>query len=268
MEKENKLLVPFDFTLPADNALQMASILAMKGNMKIVLLHVEGNKSNGEASSRLREISGRISAEHQVECSFKVRQGNILSEIAKEAGAEDSYRFVIIGTHGFKGVREKFFGLDMLHLVKNLTVPVIVLQEHTKIPEGGIRRIVFPAGAHRTFARNIEATIYFSKIFGAEVLLYSIEKSEQDWSEALKNNIELAMQSFEAQQVPYKHITEGQVVFSTGYAKQIVKYAREAEAHLIAVMALPSQEHFYIADSDKERLLTNEAGIPVLFTNS
>jgi hypothetical protein len=32
-------------------------------------------------------------------------------------------------------------------------------------------------------------------------------------------------------------------------------------------MAIPTPEHYYFADSDKEMLLTNEFGIPVLSTS-
>jgi hypothetical protein len=51
-----------------------------------------------------------------------------------------------------------------------------------------------------------------------------------------------------------------------GFAKQILKYSTQAKADMIAVMSIPTPENYYFADSDKELLLVNEPGIPILCT--
>jgi hypothetical protein len=53
-------------------------------------------------------------------------------------------------------------------------------------------------------------------------------------------------------------------VFSMGFAEQTIRYAQEIGAGCIAIMAKASAEYSYIADAEKERMLANEARVPVL----
>lgn len=262
----NKILVPVDFTEAADTALELASLVGDKTGLGITLLHISNEKSGAVSEKALMERAKKLAEEKQLGCECRIRYGNIFSEIPK-AAAEDNFELMIMGTHGFKGLREKFFGSDILKLVKGIPIPVIVLQKGYKAPENGIKKIVFPAGTHKAFMNNIKATIDVARIFGSEIHLYTIEKPGQAWSDELKSNIELARTEFEACNVAYKRVNEVQTTFSMGYSKQILKYAIETGADLISVMSIPTPEHYYFADSDKEMLLINEAGIPVLSTS-
>lgn len=45
-------------------------------------------------------------------------------------------------------------------------------------------------------------------------------------------------------------------------------YASRKNIGLISIMANSTKEHYYIADADKESMLTNSACIPILSTNN
>jgi nucleotide-binding universal stress UspA family protein len=259
------ILVPVDFTPAAQAAVDLAVKLAVRGRTGVTLLHIDTAKRGPDAADSLKVIADKVSAEKGINCTFKVRRGSIFSAIPLEASAAH-YSLMIIGSHGFKGLREKFFGSDILRLVKDIPIPVVVIRENYQLPEEGIGKIVFPASTHKAFSRNVEAAIEMARLFGSEIHLYTVQKPGQAWSADLKDNIELAMKAFQDHDVQCTRVNEEQKVYSAGYAKQTLKYAREAGAQLIAVMANPSEEHFYIADSDKELLLTNDAGIPLLLT--
>ncbi|MEA3477811.1 MAG: hypothetical protein U9R60_06500 [Bacteroidota bacterium] len=47
----------------------------------------------------------------------------------------------------------------------------------------------------------------------------------------------------------------------------MLQYTDNVGADLISLMSMPTKDYHYFADSDKERLLTNEAGIPILCTS-
>jgi nucleotide-binding universal stress UspA family protein len=129
-----------------------------------------------------------------------------------------------------------------------------------------LKTIIFPAGTHKAYANNIKATIFLAKLFDATIHLYSTEKPGQEWSPELKANLELAKQEFEKAGLKHQRVNEKQTTFSMGFAKEILKYARQVNADLIAVMSIPTPENYYFADSDKEMLLVNEPGIPILCT--
>ena len=94
-----------------------------------------------------------------------------------------------------------------------------------------------------------------------------MEKPGAEWTDKLKANIELAKQKFEENKISYTRVNEDQSTFSVGYSKQILQFAKTVHADMIALMSIPTKEHYYFADIDKESLLTNDASIPILCTS-
>lgn len=260
---EKQILVPVDFTQTSKHAATCAAKIARISGMKIMLLHIQSVKSTPEDATELISMAISLRSEFSIACDYLIREGKIFYEIAKEAG-EPAYSLMVIGSHGFKGIKEKLLGADILKLVKNIPVPVLVIQKGHTLPAEGIKTIVFPAGSHESFQNQIDATILIAGMFNSEVHLYTIEKPGFPWSDSLKANIEKTVHEFAVNNIRYKRVNEEQKTFSPGYAKQILQYAEKVNADLISVMSVPTNEFYYIADSDKERLLTNEMKIPVL----
>ncbi|MFO7614616.1 MAG: universal stress protein [Bacteroidales bacterium] len=261
---DQRILVPVDFTDAADNALELASVLSQKTGQSITLLNVEQSKSTD--GNRLKDLAEKVCHEKGIGCEFVTARGSIFKAIP-EVACEDCYHFMILGSHGFKGIREKFTGTDILKLVKKIPIPVLVIQKGASIPAGGIKKIVLPAATHKTFHGIVEATAWIAGIFDAEVHIYTVEKPGMEWSDELKANVEMAKQLFERKNIRHTRVIEKQTTYALGYSKQILKYATENKADLISVMSVPTAEHYYFADADKELLLTNEARIPVLCTS-
>ena len=97
--------------------------------------------------------------------------------------------------------------------------------------------------------------------------MYTVQKPGSEWPEELKTNLELAKQTFEKNNIEYIRVNEEQTAYSVGYSKQILQYANNIKADLIALMSVESKEYYHIADSDKEAILTNSHNIPVLCTS-
>lgn len=258
-----KILVPFDFTDVAETAASAAAGIAKLSGMGITLIHILGHDAESEANSRLTELAKKITAGFAVECDYSVVKGKLFSEIINEAN-DRRYKLMVIGSHGYKGIKEVFQGADILRLVKSTPVPALVIQSGYKFPQEGIKTILMPASSHDDFHRKVESIVFFGRLFDAEVHVYTVEKPGFTWSDALKSNIEKAISEFEAKGIKYKRVNEPQSAYSPGYAKQILQYAKKINAGMIAVMSVPTSEFYYIADSDKERLLTNDLKIPVL----
>lgn len=64
--------------------------------------------------------------------------------------------------------------------------------------------------------------------------------------------------------IAVKTVEEPSTSFSVGFSWPTIDYAKRVGAGCIAIMSVASDEYRYIADAEKERLLTNEPGIPVL----
>jgi len=260
---ENKILVPSDFSDAANVAIDLAAVIARKGNMGLSMLHIQNGKSVADAEDQMINIRESLKMKHNLLSDYIIQQGSIYTEIAKVA-CDDCFQLMVIGSHGFKGIREKFFGADILKLVKTVPVPVIVAQKNHNVSEQGFTNIILPAASHDDFKRIVSATVDIAKLFDAKVHLYTIDKPGQEWPEQLKSNIEMAKKVFDKNKIKYIRVNEQASTYSVGYSKQTLQYAEKAGADLISLMSMPTKDYHYFADSDKEQLLTNEAGIPIL----
>lgn len=259
----DKILVPFDFSEVANKAATVAASIAKKGNMQIILVHIVQKSSVSNIPAQLVDIADKIRSEHQILCSYEIRSGKVLPEIIAAAKSPD-YKLMIIGSHGYKGFIEKLQGMELLKLVKEIPFPVLAVQESFQLPDEGVKTILLPGSSHKDYQNIIDATIFIAGLSGAKVLVYTVEKPGFTWSETMRANLKNAVEEFEKKGIDYERINEAQSTFSAGYAKQILNFAGKVKADMIAVMSVPTDEYYHIADSDKERLLVNDLNIPIL----
>jgi len=261
-----KVLVPIDFSDVTKVVLETAALIAYEGKMDMTLLHIENNKTSDEIKDKAENLIEETRLKWPVQIDFLLKKGNIFDDISLTA-FDDQFKIMVIGSHGYKGMREKVFGADILKLLKNVPIPVISVQKDFVLPDDAFKTILFPVGSHKTFINQIEATINFARIFNSKVHLYTVEKPGMDWSDELKHNIKTAEEQFLKNKIPYEKVKEQQNSFSVGFAKQIMDYAKRRQIGLITIMANATRELYYVADSDKVTMLTNEARIPILSSN-
>lgn len=261
---KNKIIVPTDLTPIAGQALKQAVAIALKTNSSLTLLHVlkDQSESKKEVTQKLLDEAENIYSHSGIRCDILVREGSIFDIIPYEA-CERNYDLMLIGTHGIKGIKQMLFGANILKLAEKICLPLLVVQEKSPITKS-FKKIVLPVGSHDTFNDAVSAVLFFAGIFDSEVHLYSIHKNGFDWPESLINNIENAARRLESSGIQMVRTREEQNVYSPGYAKQTLGYAKSVGADLICTMSVPSKEYYYLADTDKENLLLNEYHIPIL----
>lgn len=265
------ILVPVDFTTASEQAVAQSVEIARKANLTISLLHIlkknhedlPGSKlaEDHDPERKLQRLSSEISRNQKVPCDYKVIPGNIFSDISAIANADGSI-FVAIGTHGIQGLKQKLLGADILKIVRKIAVPCLIVREDCVNRD--FNPIVFPVGGHDTFVTLIEATALMASLFGSEVHIYSITRKGDEGTKKLKENIVLAERIFTERNIPFKRIKEETNIFSVGYAKQTLQYADQVKAGLLSIMSVKTDEHYYFAQADKESLINNEFGIPVI----
>ncbi len=260
------ILVPVDFSEITPIVIQTATGLAVITGFTITLLHVKHIKSAPDVEQKLDELADSVKNNHNHECNCIIRTGSIFAEVKQEASS-GNYEFVVIGSHGFKGMRELMFGADILRLLKLISIPVITVLKDYQFPEKGFEKILLPVASHNSFHLIVEAVIKFAGWFESEIMLYSVEKPEIKWTDRLIANINLAQTEFEKAEVKYTRVNELQSKFALGYSRQTLEFASRVRADLIALMSVPAKEHFYFADGDKEQIITNKINIPVISTS-
>ena len=263
---KNKIIVPTDLTNAAQQAIRQAIVIARKTNSSITLLHVMDNKSASleEVKLSLDTEADNIRKDRGVNCDVLIKEGNLF-EVISYVACEKDYDLMVIGTHGIKGIKQMLFGANILKLVARIPVPVLVVQEESPLIES-FHKVVLPVSSHETFRSAVEAILLFAGIYDLEVHLYSIHKAGFIWSDQMLKNIEDATLQLQTKGVRMIRVKEDQQVYSMGYAKQTVIYARSIGADALWMISVPTEENYYFAQSDKETMLLNDFHIPVLCT--
>ncbi len=154
-----KILVPCDFSEPAIQAFRFAIDVAAKSKGIVHLLYVaEPPVSNEPILMPMVDLDGRQLEElrSKTAVEFNTITSKYFNEIVKvisemEFGTPSrkildyivnhSIDLVIMGSHGASGLREIFIGSNAEKIVRNASVPVLVLKNYVK---GPIKNIVFP----------------------------------------------------------------------------------------------------------------------------
>ena len=259
---KKKIIVPTDLTKAANQAVRQAVVIARKAGFSLTLFHVQETGSRPEAMEMLKEEALRISQVEGVPCDVIVKTGNVLEQILLMVSEKD-YDLVVIGTHGAAGIRQQLFGADILKLVAKIPVPVMVIGEESPLVEE-FNKIVLPVGSHDNFNQGVDAVLLLAGMFDIEVHLYSIQKPGFEWPARMLANIDETTRRLTEKGVKLVRKKEDQDDFSQGFARQTLRYAKFIGADLLWMMAVASEDYYYMSKTYKEAILFNEFHLAVL----
>ncbi|MBK7268723.1 MAG: universal stress protein [Flavobacteriales bacterium] len=257
------ILCPTDLSDLGRTALAHARQFADRTRSSVTLLHVrdsterKGPRAEEVEAMLKADISGATGA---CPVNIKLRDGNFLKEIQKEAA--EAHTIMVAGTYGPRGLRQNLFGADILKLVRHIPIPSWIMQASSQVRS--VDRLVMPVAGHADITGLLSATTLLARTFSSEVHVFQLMRPGESPSDQLLQN-KLKMLHYLAENgIAHREVNEPSVVYSIGFAEQTIQYARKVDAQGIAIMATASDDYRYIADAEKERLLMNDAGLPVL----
>ena len=262
MEKRS-LLVPHDFTPTADNAVKYALNLATKMEANVDLLHVVKNDSGvSKAKAEFEKvIANTKDIPAGIELKTHVKSGSIFTDIASMA-TELHASLIIMGTHGSKGLQQKMFGSFALKVITSTHVPFLVIQDN--VTGMDLSKIVVPLDETQESLQIEQVTTGLAEIFKSEVHVLTEKKVDSNLK--LKVAVHSGLLS--------KQLKEAGITYQAkvlekkkGFSSDIVNYALENQAHLIA-FAYHSDSLLPQFDTFAQSLITNKKDVPVLVVNS
>jgi nucleotide-binding universal stress UspA family protein len=259
--KKKTFIVPHDFTPIADNALDHAIRAAAPLGAQVYVLHVVSKeKSITEAEENLEKTIKKF--EHLgVDLVPSVRLGSIFEDIgdfAKEHHAE----LIFMGTHGAHGWQH-ITGSHALKVVTNSDVPFIIVQDK-KIKLDGFKNIVVPMDLHKETKQKLAMVANLATYFNSRVHVVTPDESDEFLKHHVQANIQFARRFFSERNVDM----ESAIVPSSGFDKEVVKYAVSIDADLIAIMNLNRTSFLSAITANYEQyIITNDAKIPALIVN-
>jgi nucleotide-binding universal stress UspA family protein len=254
-------IVPHDFTSVGDIALEHAIATARPLNAAVHLLHVVSKDVQiKEATEKLESVIDRYASEG-VEIIPVVRMGSIFEDIGEYA-AEHSAELIFMGTHGAHGWQH-ITGSHALKVVTSSSVPFIIVQEKTVKPTG-YDSIVVPMDLHRETKQKLSIVASLAKYFNSKVHVVTPDESDEYLRHQVNSNIIFSERFFKERGV---EMTSA-IVSSSGFDKEVVKYAVSVDADLIAIMNLNRSSFLNAITANYEQyIITNDALIPSLILN-
>lgn len=186
-----KILVPFDFSQTAINALDFASQLAQKTSIEIILLHVidppagSGINTFGEIESTdqmdklymlqlIKKTEERLhdiaidQKEKNCQVVPKVVLGNPFEGIVKELSNSEA-DLIVMGTKGSSGIREYLVGSNTEKVVRYAKCPVISIPQAIEV--SSIKHLAFATNLEDDQDFIIEALKVYQELFDATIHL-------------------------------------------------------------------------------------------------
>jgi nucleotide-binding universal stress UspA family protein len=257
----SKIIVPTDFTSVSEVAIRYASELSNHTKSTVHLLHIVGKENErAGAEAKMKDQAHKLGIGS---VGTVTAVGNIFEDIPDTAERENA-ELIVMGTHGLRGM-QFIVGSNALRVVSEGNVPFIIVQEETK-RSANIQKILAPLDLHQETKQKLQIVADVAVKFGAEVHLVSPKESDEYLHNKLSRNVAYAEGYLEERKIKYKTaVTEAG---SGGFVKDLLKYANYAEIDLICILNTAEDRlvHAFGIDSE-QKIITNEAGIPVMILN-
>jgi len=256
-----EILVLDDFTEASNRALATAGHWLTPLDAQLAVIHVsDDEQAREQIGQKLRERAATHVPDHPAKAL--VGSGNLFHAI-REGYLREHPSLLVFCTHGVHGLRQLLFGANSTHVVDETKCPTLVIQE-TSPAQLPVRWLVCgnskwdDISLHQLakLSQALKATCTLQRISldGAELTAAEVTELHR-WEDSLRQN--------GAECRSETSLREG---FGAGLAHQIYNEAVNTGSDLIVM----SRNGYPVLgkaayDADRESLINNPSGIPVLF---
>jgi len=264
-EQKKSIVVPWDFTPVAGNALEHAvKISRMIGN-DICLLHIADTAINPKEAAtkrtQLQQISDESSKKYNVPVRFLIKKGSIFTSIAEYVN-EIEATLVVMGTHGMKGM-QKLTGSWALKVIVKSKIPFIVIQDPPADQER-YHNIVFPVDFRSENKQKIKMAIFMGKFFESKVHMLVSLSSDKSIIKKTNINLNFAVKYLIQNNIEYQihDMPKGNI------AEQTLDFAQKINADLILIVTTKNITIAdYVLGASEQYIIANSSKIPVCCVN-
>lgn len=253
---EKSIIVPFDFSAPADRALEKAYEIAVKIDKPIIVIHVVKRDSEiDEKQKELDKVVEDFSKDHpDVRFEAIIRKGSLFKTIYNTAQEFNAY-LAVMGTHG-----KKTFKKAMKVVSKFVKIAFLLVQDPSDKPL--FNKVLVPLDSNQKTRANLNWVKSLSRHFDLKViLLYPVFKSDVK-NGLVKRNLKFAEKVLDRELIDYEVVRSN---IDKNYADEIFKHARQLDVDTLTLMSTSYKE--YIKKIKDEQSLEEYKKIPILCVN-
>lgn len=193
MKAVSRILCPIDFSEPSRAALRYAAAIAVHAGAGLTLLTV--NDPLLAEAADMAEGSGRLAADARVElekfyrdslpgsarrpaAGFVVSTGPAAAEILRHA--KEGADLLVMSSHGATGIRKLFFGSTTERVLRETSVPVLVVPRGDTGPETladikkVVRRVLVPVDLSAAIEDQVAVAASLAETLDASLLVVHI----------------------------------------------------------------------------------------------
>lgn len=260
-----KMLVFVNFTEASMQAVKQASAFAKLHGAQMHICHISKIENDDEAQQKLKNYTDVVE-EMGAEVSILAARGEFFSEalaITKRIAPD----LVILGSVGEEGFSIAHFGSAVYKLVRSLPAASLVIQRNAPMAASGYRNAMLPLSTHGNFDRVVKSLAGVMARDGLVTIL-GVTVNNAELEEKFLSNATSAQNELDRVGIKWKFQTVGVSKISSGYAEIILAESMKEGMDLIAMPADVSKLSQHFGKMDKEALLSNSNGIPVLCLNT
>lgn len=259
---QNTILVPYDFTEVADNAVQHAIMVGKKLNAGVHLLHIAKKEEQiSELNTQLDQHADKINEKWGIKPTYSVKEGTIFKTINLVV-EELNCILVVMGTHGMKGL-QKLTGSWALKVIVGSKIPYIVVQSPPKRER--FEKVVFPIDYKAENREKLKWIQFIHQFSEPKVYIYASATKEGIIDSRTKANVVFSKKFLEEKNIPYELVlSEGDASFS----QETIQFSEKIDADLVLVMTTRDIAfHDYVLGAYEQYIIANSAQMPVLVIN-
>ncbi len=260
--EKNKILVPYDFTEVADNAVKHAIRFCNTLKADLCLLHIVKKDTliSGQ-EDKLTEAGNKIKKEHNIQPITIVRDGTIFKTINQVVDDTDSI-LVVMGTHGMKGL-QKLTGSWALKVIVGSKIPYLVVQEPPN--DVDLLKIVYPVDYKTVNKEKLKWVEFLAKVLKVKTYLFSTTSRDGVVDSRTKANLVFNKKFLEDKGVDYEL---AMAESKTSFSQETISFAKKIDADIILVMTTRDIAfHDYVLGVYEQYIIANSDNIPVLVIN-
>lgn len=259
----HSIIVPYDFTEVAMNAVAHAVNLSKSFNTGVTLLHIVKKESEKkEMEQQLEAEVQKIHEIYNVKPVGLIKEGTIFKTINQVAHEIDA-TMIVMGTHGMKGL-QKVTGSWALKVIVGSRIPFLVIQDPPKV-KGNAIKLVFPVDFKTENKEKLKYVQLMSKYFPSKTLLFSATSKEGVVDPRTKANLVFCKTFMEEKNIDYELVLSKN---ESSFSQETIEFAKEREADIIIIMTTRDIAfHDYVLGAQEQYMIANSAKIPVMVIN-
>lgn len=265
--RENKILVPVDFSEHSLAGLEQAYSLARFSNSDIILLHVftDNNVSlehYEKVKAKFKEFTELASKNSGLKISYKLEQGKLIETII-EAAEELKVKMIVVGTTTTKGFAQLLWGSNDMKLIKEAKCPVVTLKDSQ--PRKNIKNIILPLDLTKETKQKISTAIHLAKFFGGRIYAVSVATTPVEYDQEKMRQqlaqVQSYIESFGIEcEIRFKRTSGG----NEKIAKELLNFADEVKGDIMLIMVQQEGDFSEIVIGSLAKEIIHKAKIPVM----